>query len=255
MQKLGKQDQILVINPESITKEHHLEIKKHTSRYIAYLYDSVARNPVEHLLEGIFDTIFSFDTNDIEKYHFQKITNYIYLDKKPLTIEKPKFQAFYLASFDNRLQFLYEIEKKLTEIKVSYLFIIAGKKTWKKCLFSIFKNKHKFIYYRRNRIKQENIGNYYSQTHVVFDLVRENQTGLSFRFFEAMAYQKKIITNNSSIVKYDFYNPKNILVISESNLDFNSDFFNTNYEPIPENIYKKYTIENWIENVFNLKNR
>jgi hypothetical protein len=143
LQSLGKQDQILVINPELITKEFHLEIKKHTVRYIAYLYDSVERNPVEHLLDGIFDTIFSFDSNDVKKYHFQKTTNYIYLDKQPLSIMKPKFKAFYLASYDNRLQFLYQIEKKIAELNVSHLFIIVGKQTWKKNLLSFFGNKNK----------------------------------------------------------------------------------------------------------------
>ena len=203
LRKIGKQDQILVISPEDINLKYHLEIKKYTSRYIAYLYDSVARSPVEHLLEGIFDTVFSFDDKDIEKYHFEKTTNYIYLDKKPLDPRKTKFQAFYLASFDKRLGFLLEIAKKLDEIGIRYLFIVVGKKIWLKKLFSFFRNNSSIIY-RRNRIKQEEIGNYYSQTNIIFDLVRQNQTGLSFRIFEAMAYQKKLITNNPSVANYDF---------------------------------------------------
>ena len=175
LEKIGPQDQILVINPELIEKKYHLEIKKHTSRYVAYLYDSVSRCPVEHLLDGVFDTVFSFDTDDIKKYNFKKTTNYIYIDKKPLaSFKTPKYQAFYLASFDNRLQFLYEIAKKLNEIKISHLFIIVGKKTWKKQLISFFKLKENSnsIKYRKNRIKQKNMGDYYNQTNVIIDLVR-----------------------------------------------------------------------------------
>ena len=252
LRKIGKQDQILVISPEDINLKYHLEIKKYTSRYIAYLYDSVARSPVEHLLEGIFDTVFSFDDKDIEKYHFEKTTNYIYLDKKPLDPRKTKFQAFYLASFDKRLGFLLEIAKKLDEIGIRYLFIVVGKKIWLKKLFSFFRNNSSIIY-RRNRIKQEEIGNYYSQTNIIFDLVRQNQTGLSFRIFEAMAYQKKLITNNPSVANYDFYNPNNIMIISETNLDFEADFFTTAYEAIPEYIYNQYTSEHWVTVVFGLK--
>ena len=37
--KLGKQDEILVINPELIDREYHEEIKKYAGKYIAYLYD------------------------------------------------------------------------------------------------------------------------------------------------------------------------------------------------------------------------
>jgi hypothetical protein len=54
----GFQNQILVINPELIDLEYHLAIKKYTDKYIAYLYDSVSRCPVKHLLEGVFDEIF-----------------------------------------------------------------------------------------------------------------------------------------------------------------------------------------------------
>ena len=61
LNNLGKQDQILVINPDVIDLKYHLEIKKYTKKYIAYLYDSIERCPVKHLLEGVFDDIYSFE--------------------------------------------------------------------------------------------------------------------------------------------------------------------------------------------------
>ncbi len=251
--KIGFQDQILVINPELIDLEYHLEIKKSTNKYIAYLYDSVNRCPVEHLLNGIFDTIFSFDDNDIAKYNFKKTNNYIYFDKKPLDLNKPEFDVFYLASYDKRLDLLNEISRKLISINKTYLFIVVGKKTWKKNVLKLFDNSNKSIIYRRNRIKQQDIGTFYSKTNVILDLVRDKQIGLSFRVFEAMAFQKKIITSNKSIKNYDFYNPKNILIVDKSNLEFDKSFFENNYEPLPDEIYSKYTINSWVENVFELK--
>ncbi len=250
---LGIQDQILVINPELIDLNYHLEIKKHTTKYIAYLYDSVARCPIEHLLTGIFDEIYSFDKEDVKKFNFKKITNYIYLDKKEIPKFKPKYDVFYLASFDNRLKIINKIEKELNKINVSYLFIIVGKKTWKKKILSIINFKNKTIKFRRKRIKQNEIGKFYEQTAVIFDIVRDNQTGLSFRIFEAMAYQKKIITNNQSIVEYDFYKSNNIFVIDKNITNFEAIFFKTPYEPIPNEIYNKYTIDNWVDTVFELK--
>ena len=252
LKKLGIQDQILVINPELIDKKYHLEIKKYTSRYIAYLYDSVARCPVEHLLEDVFDTIFSFDTADVKKYGFQETTNYIYLEKQKITETKSTFDVFYLASFDKRMDFLKQISNKLDGIQVSYLFIIVGKKTWKKQLFAVFGKTNKNIIYRRKRINQENLGDYYAKSNAIFDLVRDHQTGLSFRVFEAMAYQKKLITNNPNIMNYDFYNSNNIMVINEKKLEFDPAFFSSNYEPLADKIYNKYTLEHWTKTVFDL---
>lgn len=250
--RIGFQDQILVINPELIDLEYHLKIKKFTNKYIAYLYDSIERCPVEHLLNGVFDSIFSFDDNDISKYNFKKTNNYIYFDKKPLDLKKPEFDIFYLASYDKRLDLLNEISLKLLAINKTYMFIIIGKKTWKKNISNFFKNTDKSIIYRRNRIKQQDIGFYYSKTAVILDLVRDNQIGLSFRVFEAMAFQKKLITSNKSIKNYDFYNPKNILIVDKFNLVFDNSFFETNYEPLPDDIFIKYTLDSWVKNVFGL---
>ena len=87
---------------------------------------------------------------------------------------------------------------------------------------------------------------------MILDLVRDNQIGLSFRVFEAMAFQKKLITSNKSIKNYDFYNPKNILIVDKSNLVFDNSFFETKYEPLPDDIYRKYTLDSWVENIFEL---
>ena len=94
---------------------------------------------------------------------------------------------------------------------------------------------------------------YYKHTQVVIDLVRINQTGLSFRIFEAMAFEKKVLTNNKTIVEYDFYNPSNILVIDENNLEIPPSFFETSYQSLPDEIYSYYTLSAWVDRIFNLK--
>jgi hypothetical protein len=65
--------------------------------------------------------------------------------------------------------------------------------------------------------------------------------------------QRKIITTNSTIKTYDFYNPNNILVLDEnSEININLDFINKPYEKLNEAIYYKYTIENWVNTVFEI---
>jgi hypothetical protein len=109
-----------------------------------------------------------------------------------------------------------------------------------------------FIEIRKERINQEDLGEFYSQTNVILDLIRDKQSGLSFRIFEAMAYQKKIITSNAYVKDYDFYNPNNILILDENNVQIDSTFFVTPYQPIPEEIYQKYTLSHWVNTIFEL---
>ncbi|SEF77893.1 hypothetical protein SAMN05421847_0898 [Halpernia humi] len=253
LEALGHQDQILIINPELIEEKFHLEIKKFTSRYIAYLYDSLARCPAESILH-LFDDIYSFDAQDVAQYGFTKINNYNYLEK--VEIEKnPEFDLVYLASYDERLKMLYKITDQLEKMGMTYRYIIVGKKTWKKNLLKLvsFTGKDKSKKYQSRRVNQKNIPQFYTQGKVLLDLVRENQSGLSFRIFEAMALGKKIISDNQSLKNYDFYNPENILILKDDASNLNKAFFETPYEPLPEEIYRKYTLETWVETVFELK--
>lgn len=247
LKKLGTQDQILVINPELIERKYHVEIKKFTQKYITYLYDSLARCPAEHLLD-LFDEVFSFDKTDAEKHNFKLVTNYNYLPENQLD-RNPKYSLVYLASFDNRLKIAEKIANKLNEFGLKYNFRIVGKKSWKKQLPMA---KNNGIKYSRKRISHQEIPKIYNESKVLLDLVRENQDGLSFRIFEAMALKKKIITNNKTIVDYDFYNPNNILILKEDLSNLEKSFFESDYQELSPRIYRKYTLENWAETVFNI---
>ncbi len=252
LQKLGKQDQILVINPELIPREVHEQIRKYTDTYIAYLYDSLARCPVEHLLD-LFDKIFSFDKTDSENNGFQNITNYNYLSEEPLS-KDAKYDLVYLASIDSRLEIANKITEQLINLEKSFSFFVSGKKTWINKFLKLFKtHKNGEIIFSIGRLPHSEIVEFYKDGKVILDLVRENQDGLSFRIFEAMALKKKIITNNKTILDYDFYNPNNILLLNDelSNLDLS--FFESDYQELPKEIYEKYTLENWVKKVFELK--
>lgn len=252
LKKLGHQDQILIINPELIDEKVHREIKKYTSRYIAYLYDSLARCPAENILH-FFDKIFSFDQSDVEKFGFTKISNYNYLAKTTKKT-KPKYDLVYLASFDDRLKKLAQITERLEQLNLSYKYVIVGKKSWKKRFLKSAKktSKKSVRQYQSKRISQENITKFYQNGKVILDLVRENQSGLSFRIFEAMALEQKIISDNITLKNYDFYRPENILILNQDLSNLNPMFFETLYEPLPGEIYRKYTLENWVETVFEL---
>ena len=85
--------------------------------------------------------------------------------------------------------------------------------------------------------------------------MREGQYGLSFRVFEAMSLEKKIITDNESIKTYDFYNPNNILILNKNITNLDRSFFESPYQSIPEDVYEKYTLDSWINKVFGLDNK
>lgn len=243
---LGKQDQILIINPEIISIETHQKIKELTNRYIAYLYDSSKRRPIVHLLDAnLFNTVFSFDPEDVKTYNLKTLANYIYFDKKPIAkSENIKYDCFTICYLDERLNTVNRIAEIFNRKDLKSNFIIVGDKKPEHI--------HKDIVFSEERFNQKQVHHKINESKSILDLLRDDQAGLSFRIFEAMGFQKKIITSNKYVQDFDFYNPENILIIDPVNPEIPESFFQTPYTPIPQDIYRKYSLEGWVEEVFNL---
>lgn len=253
--ELGYQDQVLILNPDTFDLSTLEFIRKNTGRLITYLYDSLDRVPVEKEKLALFDKIFSFDIADISKYGYEKITNYIYLPYTSCSSQHPETDLFYITSYDNkRIALIKRLTKRLLELRLKFRIMVIGKKGWKHQLKNLFvavpENLH--IVFSIKKISHTKLPEYYRRSRVLLDLTREQQYGLSFRVFEAMALEKKIITDNELIKSYDFYNPNNILVLNETCSNLERSFFEMPYEKIPDDIYRKYTLDHWVNTVFKL---
>lgn len=245
VKEFGHQDAILFIRPDKISRKNHLEIKKLTNKYIAYIYDSCTRFPVNHLVDGVFDEIYSFDLNDVKKYNFTFISNYIYLEKREIQSNSENKNIFIVISIDERFEFLNQLANYLSEHNIPFKFIAVGK--------TKPENINPNIIYSDKLVFPEELKADLENSKIFLDLIRKDHNGLSFRIFEALAMQRKIITTNQSISVYDFYNPNNILILDENkHININPDFFTTPYEPLSDVIYHKYTIENWVKTIFKL---
>ena len=244
IEELEMQDIILIINPDHFKSEVVNSLKLKTKKYIAYNYDSLIRNPLPENYLEIFDTVFSFDLYDIkENPNLKPLTNFNYLEKKINNKSQTKAFIILLHSLEREV-ILKKIADSFDEQKITnYEFIVVD---------PVLKKTNKNIIQLEKPLSLETIYNKMDNSEILIDLVRENQTGLSFRFFEAMALHKKIITNNKSILEYDFYNENNILLIDDNFTQIPSAFLIKPYESLSEEIYNKYTIDHWVKTVFEI---
>lgn len=246
LEKLGPQDIILSIRPDRICKEVHLQIKSKCKKYICYLYDSSNLFPIKNITTAIFDKIYTFDKDDATKYGFESICNYIYLDKTEICPQKTYSNDLYIVSaIDERVTLLNKIAEICTKQRIPFKFVLVGKRKPK--------NLHASIEYTTQNISLQNLIPELDSSKVFLDLIRKNQNGLSFRIFDALSFQRKIISSNPSIKEYPFYNPNNILVIDQDNPEIPLSFFETPFEPLPAELYNKYTIASWVSTVFELE--
>ncbi|WP_088162998.1 hypothetical protein [Sphingobacterium sp. G1-14] len=252
LEKLGPQDQILVLNPHTLDYKTIKQIKSYTPYLISYLYDNLERFPVEEKLE-LFDKIYSFEDKDVKKYGFEKITNYNYLSEQPVQVEEIENDLFYITSYDKRrIKLLRKLAARLSTLQVRSKIIVVGKQIWKEKLrnFILRPKGASLIEYRKKTIDNEAVLNEYKKSKAIIDLMREGQEGLSFRIFEAMALEKKIITDNNTIKRYDFYNTSNILILNRELSNIDLCFFDTPYSPLRNYVYRNYSLDSWITKIF-----
>lgn len=238
------QDITLIVDPAHFNHIVLEEIRKKSVKLIAYNYDSIAQLPLPADKISYFDEFYSFDKDDCKNYNFKFITNFIYSTKKDI-ITDYRLKAFTIQSKSNdRIRTLSKIADELDSLNInSYEFHVYGKTK---------KGVNNNIIFFNARIPLNTFKNKMENSEILLDLVRDGQNGLSFRIFEAMALQKKLITTNKNIIDYDFYNPNNILVIDKKRPTISAEFLNSKYQPIPENIYNKYTLDQWIKTIFNI---
>lgn len=85
----------------------------------------------------------------------------------------------------------------------------------------------------------------------VLDIQAPNQVGLPHQLILALGMGKKIITTNNWIVNFDFYNPKQILIINRDNPIISHDFLKADLVVTEfSNSIKNSKIDNWVDMIF-----
>jgi hypothetical protein len=233
------QDVILTIKGDFIDPRSILEFKKFTKKSIAFFNDSINRCPKIKQVIHAFDKVYSFEKEDCIKHNLNFITNWIY-PIHTTSICNEKYQVYNISSKDSRTAILSKIAGVLKENKIKYKIIIFHKKN---------KVKEPNIEFTPVQIPLSEVNDNLCNTQVLLDINRLGQNGLTFRVFESIGLEKKLITTNHDIKNYDFYNPNNILIIDEKKPIIPMAFFGTEYEKIPEKIFNNYTLQQWVDNV------
>jgi len=91
---------------------------------------------------------------------------------------------------------------------------------------------------------------YYRQAKSVLDINKPFQDGLTLRTFEVLASGRKLITTNSDITNYPFYNPNNIFIIDRTHIKLDRDFFNSEFEKIEDDVLYMMSLDSFIECLF-----
>lgn len=241
---------VLIIRPDIIPNEflNIVKTKNPNSKYIQYIWDDIKLFP--KILDTIkyFDKTFSYDIIDSEEYGLLLRPFFfveLFEDDKKVDYTCNN-ELFFIGSFHtDRVQVLEKIKKMNPDIKLYHHLYINP------LVFLVNKiplSKRKlFKFHKMNYIKMVKTIN---KSVAILDIQNNSQHGLTTRIFEALGAKTKIVTTNCNIMKYEFYNTNNILIVDRNNPLIDKSWFNLPYHEYDKNIYEKYNIRNWINEVF-----
>lgn len=253
-------DLVFIVNCKVFTPEMIKQMRESqkSARFVLYMWDSLTLYPNSRDLIPIFDTSYSFDSEDSQKIEALKFLPLFYSKEyeevgKANVKEREYDIVSICTAHPNRYKTMHELFPKLESkgIRIfSFMFLNKLQYLYNKVFLAEFKGSKSSEFKFKSLSEQENLA-VLKKSNTVFDMQHNKQSGLTMRTIETLGAKRKIITTNTNIKKYDFYNENNIFVMNENDLSGIEKFIKHEYEPISDESYKKYSLHSWIETIIN----
>jgi hypothetical protein len=242
-------DYCLVIAVEYFDEEVIALAKSKSKKIYAYQWDGLSRTPEIYPRIDLFDKFYAFNPEDVDNIKTHPATNF-YFDEN-INVEN-KFDVFYIGMFaEDRLEQLHKLGLYFSQIGLSTNFLLQTHMGNIKKIQEVDTNKKiNIIHDSYNYQKALALS---CEAKMILDLKLSVHNGISFRIFEAMKYQKKIITTNPAVKVYDFYHPNNIFILDDNYGELLA-FANSPYVILDAKITEKYSFDNWINYIFEKEN-
>ncbi|MFZ3590402.1 lipopolysaccharide biosynthesis protein [Bacillus sp. DJP31] len=228
------------------------------ARMALMLWDSVANkvNTLEKL--EFFDEVFSFDKKDCEQ--FGLTFRPLFFDKEYELIATEKLTTVYDLFFvgtvhSDRYKILKEVKDQFSvkNLSVFYFMYIPSKLMYyQRKLFSSDLDDSKIAEFSFTGMPSEQLTAKLKQSRAVVDIQHPKQTGLTMRTIEMLGADKKMITTNKEIKKYDFYHPNNICIIDRNQVNVPKEFMTTSYVKVNEKLKARYSIDYFVIDILGL---
>lgn len=209
-----------------------------SGKMIDYQLDGLSVSSKILNYKDLFDQIYVFDEQDVMDYpgyNLKSTTNCYFETQNDL--DTPDSDIYYTGALvENRLQAIENLYSYLGDDYRYHINLGSGRDFITTAPIRFLKEQ---ISYEQNL-------EYSRKSKVLLDFKREEHDGLSLRFFEAIGFKKKIITNNVAVKNYDFYDPQNIFITDYTHFDGLADVLQTPYKALDKAITDKYQFKTWI---------
>ena len=210
------------------------------SKIIFYFWNPIENATTVDLIKPFVDKLVTFDKLDSINYEI------IHLD-----------------------QFFWKIQIPKKNISNDFIFVGQAKNRLKSLenLYTSIKNENLKSYFhviRNNRFQKSNVINLTSkylnysdylnmliQAKCIIDVNQTGQEGLTLRPMESIFFGKKLVSNNNSLLRYDFYHPSFIYILGKDTRKL-KDFLNEDSKFPSSHVISEYEISSWLYKILQL---
>jgi hypothetical protein len=252
-------DYVLVVSGQTLSCDTLASWRKKFPRaeFLLYMWDSFANR--QWALDNLkyFDHKFSFDRNDSEKYglHFRPLffSPGFEADQK----QPPELDVSFIGTaHSDRYSVVSKVDKALGNnlSKYWYLYLQAKWVFWVYLLFNRTFRGAKISEFSFSPLNKSSVQSIFVSSKAILDIEHPKQTGLTMRTLETLGAKKKLITTNQNVKDYDFYLEQNICVIDRKLPSVPSSFFQTSYLDLAPEVYQRYRLEGWLDELLSVVN-
>lgn len=171
-------------------------------------------------------TPYTFEPRDSAVFNVGLLNQFYRMKPGSRSPARYKFDFYFVGFVKNRGPIIARLQKFLTENGFSVLFHVVD-------------DIGQSISYQQNL---ENI----CASRCLVELVGDDLQGITLRALEALAFNRKLLTNNKHIVCYDFYHENNVCIYDDKEIDLRS-FLNKRNVKIQEAVINSYDVNTWIK--------
>lgn len=210
--------------------------KNPNKRYIFYYWNPVNTGIHPQFIPKEYEK-WSYSQYDCKKYGMQYNSTFYFdslldINQNTKSIHQ---DVFSICKNKGRKKTLIDLKNELDIMGITSKFIITATHP-----------RIQRIGYQK-ALPYDEVLNQVCSSKALIDYYSDSYAGLSLRVMESIFFEKKLITNNETIYDYNFYEPENIFVLENDNINDLKEFINSPYKKIDKQIVDYYLFENWMK--------
>jgi hypothetical protein len=253
-------DFIVFIKGEAVSLDILRQMKSlhRNAKFILYFWDSLKNNRNGRAIMSFFDRVLSFDHVDCarEKTLVHRPLFYLDVYRSCRAIQKRDIDLLFIGTVHS--------DRFALARRINALCRAAGVHTW----FAFFFQSPPLFVVRRlfdksfrgtrvsdfffRALSRDDVVSRVARSTAVLDIQHPRQTGLTMRTIEVLGAGRKLVTTNEGVRQYDFYNADDIMIIDRDNPVIDLEFFKRPFSAYSDDVYKKYSIEQWITDLLDI---